>query len=53
VLGKDDVFDYDIAVLLSSRLWVIVLHDRQSELMLTASELAQIEAQLNRKGRKV
>jgi hypothetical protein len=50
-LGEDK-FDEKIARLLSERLWLIVLHDRQAELMLAASELAKIEAQLNRRGRK-
>lgn len=51
VLGSEE-FDHDIASVVSERLWLIVLHDRQAELMLTASELAQIESQLNRRARK-
>lgn len=36
----------------SERLWLLVMHRRQENLMLTAQELALVEAQLNRKGKK-
>ena len=42
----------DLLSLTASRLWLLVLHERQTDLMLTSVELAIIEGQLNRKGRK-
>lgn len=44
--------DVDLLDLVSDRLWLLVLHRRQEELMLTREELSVIEARINRKGRK-
>ncbi|MFJ7621379.1 hypothetical protein ACIQYZ_21505 [Rhodococcus erythropolis] len=44
--------DPDILATVSERIWLLVLHERQERLMLTAKELSLIEAQLNRKGKK-
>jgi hypothetical protein len=44
--------DADIVKLTSDRVWLLVVHKRQEDLVLTPAELAMIEAQLNRKGKK-
>jgi hypothetical protein len=51
VLNNNEV-DVNLLDLVSDRLWLLVLHRRQEELMLTPEELSLIEAQINRKGRK-
>jgi hypothetical protein len=43
--------DPDIMKIVSDRLWLIVVHHKQSELTLSHTELSQVEAILNRKGR--
>jgi hypothetical protein len=43
--------DPDIMKLVSDRLWLIVVHHKQSELTLTFDELGRVEALLNRKRR--
>lgn len=48
--GKN--IDVDLLDLVSDRLWLLVLHRRQEELMLTREELSLIEAQINRKGKR-
>jgi hypothetical protein len=44
--------DVNLLDLVSDRVWLLVLHRRQEELMLTREELSLIEAQINRKGKK-
>lgn len=44
--------DVNLLDLVSDRLWLLVLHKRQEELMLTREELSLVEAQINRKGKK-
>lgn len=51
VLNGNEI-DMNLLNLISDRLWLLVLHRRQAELMLTPQELSLIEAQINRKGKK-
>ncbi|MBE1465680.1 hypothetical protein [Kibdelosporangium phytohabitans] len=47
-----ETIDTNLLATVSDRLWLLVLHKRQEELMLTAEELALVESKLNRKGKK-
>lgn len=51
VLNGDPI-NADMLATVSARLWLLVLHKRQEELMLTAEELSLVESKLNRKGKK-
>ena len=44
--------DVDLLATVADRLWLLVLHQRQEGLMLTAEELALVESKLNRKAKK-
>jgi hypothetical protein len=44
--------DTNLVSMVAERLWLLVLHDKQSNLMLSPSELSDVEAKLNRKGKK-
>jgi hypothetical protein len=48
----DKTINADVLKLVSDRLWLLMLHKRQEDLMLTPQELASIEGLLNRKGKK-
>lgn len=52
-LGNDGSHDIDPDLLstVADRIWLLVLRDKQESLMLHASELAQVEGLLNRKGK--
>lgn len=47
-----ETINADLLATVSDRLWLLVLHKRQEELMLTAEELSIVESKLNRKGKK-
>lgn len=44
--------DFNIMNTVSNRLWLILVHHKQTELTLSPDELGRIEGMLNRKGRK-
>lgn len=44
--------DPTLLATVSDRLWLLVVHKRQDELVLTPQELADVEGKLNRKGKK-
>jgi hypothetical protein len=48
-LGDDHEVDQDLLVTVASRLWLLVRHDRQSEISLTSSELFKIYDLIGRK----
>lgn len=48
-LGKDHTVDEDLLVTVASRLWLLVRHERQSEISLTNSELYKIYEHIGRK----
>jgi hypothetical protein len=50
-LGGEEV-SLSTLSLVSERLWVLVMHERQGRLMLTPGELSKVEGVLNRKGKK-
>ncbi|HZJ48849.1 MAG TPA: hypothetical protein VFD97_07430 [Acidimicrobiia bacterium] len=43
--------DLSTLSLVSNRVWLLVLHERQNNLLLTPSELSNVEGLLNRKGK--
>lgn len=47
-----EAINADLLATVSERLWLLVLHKRQEELMLTAEELSLVESKLNRMGKK-
>lgn len=44
--------DDDLLKKVSDRLWLLVVHEKQEKLMLTASEISKIESLLNRKAKE-
>ncbi|RLK61901.1 hypothetical protein [Actinokineospora cianjurensis] len=44
--------DIDLLSTVADRLWLLVVHQRQEGLMLSAEELSIVESRLNRKGKK-
>ena len=47
-LGEDHEVDQDLLVTVASRLWLLVRHDRQSEISLTRAELFKIYEHIGR-----
>jgi hypothetical protein len=47
-LGDDHVVDQDLLVTVASRLWLLVRHERQSEISLTTSELFKVYPHIGR-----
>jgi hypothetical protein len=48
---NNEAIDDDLLKKVSDRLWLLVVHEKQERLMLTASEVSRVESLLNRKAK--